>query len=306
MFRRPSLVAVLASAAFLTAPAAASAFTMPAAPKAVERSQAGNAPVVLAQSGDVLSRIQRLEDEVRRLNGRVEELSFQLLQSQEDMRRAQENNEFRFQDLEQGAGSAGSGDGLPDQRGDLGTDTGTSTGADGGAGSDTAAAPTDGFSDEDIAGIIGDSGGSGDRGNTPPATSNQPVAAASGDAGTVYNEAYDQLLAGDYANAEQSFRQYVQTYPDAPDAADAQYWLGESLYQQQLYADAAEVFLNGQKDNPEADKAPDMMLKLGMSLAALGNDETACITYREVGDRYPQMSDSVRRKLGEEQKNAQC
>lgn len=230
MFRRPSLFAALASAAFLTVPATASAFTVPAAPRTVEGSQTVNAPVILAQSSDVLSRIQRLEDEVRRLNGRVEELSFQLLQAQEDMRRAQENNEFRFQELEQGAGSAGSSDGLPDQQGNR--DTGSGTGASG---------STDGFSNSDIAGIIDDTGGSGDGGSTPATTSNQPVAAPSGDAGTVYNQAYDQLLAGDYASAEQSFRQYVQTYPDAPDASDAQYWLGESLYQQQLYADAAEV-----------------------------------------------------------------
>lgn len=301
MFRRTSLFAVLASAAFLTAPAQVSAFTMSAAPDVAQRSQSNDTPVILAQSSDVLSRIQRLEDEVRRLNGRVEELSFQLLQAQEDMRRAQENNEFRFQDLEQGAGSAGSGDGLPDQQqGSLEADPGAATGS-------SAAAPsTDGLPDADIAGIIDNSGGSGNGDSAPQTSSNQPVAAPSGNAGAVYNEAYDQLLAGDYVNAGESFRQYVQTYPDAPDAADAQYWLGESLYQQQLYADAAEVFLNAQKENPEADKAPDMMLKLGMSLAALGNQETACITYREVSDRYPQMSDSVRRKLGEEQKSAKC
>ncbi|MEN3793553.1 tol-pal system protein YbgF [Fulvimarina sp. MAC3] len=298
MFRRPSLFAVLASAAFLTGPVTASAFVAPVAPEAVERSQTDDTPVILAQSSDVLSRIQRLEDEVRRLNGRVEELSFQLLQAQEDMRRAQENNEFRFQDLEQGAGSAGSGDGLPDQRGDLGTDSGT--------GAADASGSAGGLPNSDIAGVIENSGGSGNGGGTSAAASNQPVAAPSGDAGTVYNQAYDQLLAGDYASAEKSFRQYVQTYPDAPDAADAQYWLGESLYQQQLYADAAEVFLNAQKENPEADKAPDMMLKLGMSLSALGNQETACITYREVASRYPQMSDAVRRKLGEEQKSAKC
>ncbi|EAU40867.1 hypothetical protein FP2506_18304 [Fulvimarina pelagi HTCC2506] len=304
MFRRPSLFAVLASAAFFTAPITASAFTMSAAPQSVELTRAGEAPVVLAQTSDVLSRIQRLEDEVRRLNGRVEELSFQLLQAQEDMRRAQENNDFRFQELEQGAGSAGSGDGLPDQRGDLGSDPAPAAGE--AAGSDTAETPAEGFSDQDIAAIIGDADGAASGESTQPAAPNQPVAAPSGGSSAVYDQAYDQLLAGDYASAEQSFRQYVQTYPDAADASDAQYWLGESLFQQQLYADAAEVFLNAQKDNPAADKAPDMMLKLGMSLAALGNQETACITYREVADRYPQMSDSVRRKLGEEQKSASC
>ena len=49
-----------------------------------------------------------------------------------------------------------------------------------------------------------------------------------------------------------------------------------------------------------------MMLKLGMSLSALGNRDTACVTFREVASRYPDMSDNVRRKLSEEQSKAKC
>ncbi len=122
----------------------------------------------------------------------------------------------------------------------------------------------------------------------------------------LYDLAYNHLLAGDYQRAEQSFRQYAQTYPNAKDAPDAEYWLGESLYQQKKFADAAEVFLDAQKSHPKSGKAPDMMLKLGMSLAKLNNRDTACVTYKEVSRRYPQMSDNVRRKLQDEQKAARC
>ena len=45
-------------------------------------------------------RILQLEEQVRQLTGRVEELNFQMLQMQEQMRRQQEDNEFRFQQLE--------------------------------------------------------------------------------------------------------------------------------------------------------------------------------------------------------------
>ncbi|MEE2951324.1 MAG: tol-pal system protein YbgF [Pseudomonadota bacterium] len=259
--------------------------------------KASETPMRVAQASDVLTRLQRLEEEVRRLNGRVEELSFQLLQAQEDMRRAQENNEFRFQELEQGPGSGGSGDGLPQQRGDL--DLGSASGSDtaqAGSGADVG-------SGDDIAGILEnpDFSAAGGADQTPV-----PSTAENGASEGVYREAYDQLLAGDYELAEQSFRQYVQTYPNAADIADAQYWLGESLFQQQRYADAAEVFLEGQKAHPNATKAPDMMLKLGMSLSALGNRDTACVTFREVASRYPDMSDNVRRKLSEEQSKAKC
>ena len=49
-----------------------------------------------------------------------------------------------------------------------------------------------------------------------------------------------------------------------------------------------------------------MLLKLGMSLAALDNRDTACATYAEVEKRYPQMSDNVRRKLQTEEQSSRC
>jgi tol-pal system protein YbgF len=51
-----------------------------------------------------------IQDQLRQLNGKVEELNFQILQMQEQIRKTQEDNEFRFQQLEQGSGSnSGSG-----------------------------------------------------------------------------------------------------------------------------------------------------------------------------------------------------
>ena len=64
-------------------------------------------PVILAQSGDAALRVLELEEEVRRLNGKVEELTFQLLQMQEDLRRLQQDNELRFQELEDKRSDAG-------------------------------------------------------------------------------------------------------------------------------------------------------------------------------------------------------
>ena len=55
-----------------------------------------------AQSVDTELRVQQLEEQLRQLNGKVEEMTFQLLQMQEQLRKAQEDNEFRFQDLEGG------------------------------------------------------------------------------------------------------------------------------------------------------------------------------------------------------------
>jgi tol-pal system protein YbgF len=58
--------------------------------------------IVLAQSADAATRTLQLEEEVRALTGKVEDLTFQLLQLQETLRKMQEDNEFRFQELENG------------------------------------------------------------------------------------------------------------------------------------------------------------------------------------------------------------
>lgn len=52
----------------------------------------------VAQAGD--PRITALEEQIRSLSGTIEELNFQILQMQEQMRKMQEDNEFRFQELE--------------------------------------------------------------------------------------------------------------------------------------------------------------------------------------------------------------
>ena len=66
--------------------------------------------VELAQAGD--PRITALEEQVRALSGTIEELNFQILQMQEQMRKMQEDNEFRFQELEQKKTDAG----VPDRQ----------------------------------------------------------------------------------------------------------------------------------------------------------------------------------------------
>jgi tol-pal system protein YbgF len=61
--------------------------------------------VQYAQASD--PRVVNLEEQVRTLNGKIEELNFLILQMQEQLRKQQEDNEFRFQELEGGAQPAG-------------------------------------------------------------------------------------------------------------------------------------------------------------------------------------------------------
>jgi tol-pal system protein YbgF len=121
-----------------------------------------------------------------------------------------------------------------------------------------------------------------------------------------YDMAYGYVLHKDYALAEQAFRDFLKKYPDQHLVPDAQYWLGESLYQRQRYRDAAESFLAVSTKFEKSGKAPDSLLRLGQSLAAMNQKEAACATLAEVGRKFPRASASVKRGVTQEQKRAHC
>jgi len=68
--------------------------------------------------------VTSLEDQLRQMNGKIEELNFQVLQMQEQMRKQQEDNEFRFQQLE-GGSQGGQAPAAPKKKSDATTDTNT-------------------------------------------------------------------------------------------------------------------------------------------------------------------------------------
>jgi tol-pal system protein YbgF len=121
-----------------------------------------------------------------------------------------------------------------------------------------------------------------------------------------YDLAYGYVLHKDYALAEQAFRDFMRKYPDERLVPDAQYWLGESLYQRQRYRDAAEAFLAVSTKYEHAGKAPGSLLRLGQSLAALHQKEAACATLGEVARKYPKAPASVKRGVEQEIKKAHC
>jgi tol-pal system protein YbgF len=110
----------------------------------------------------------------------------------------------------------------------------------------------------------------------------------------------------DYALAEQTMRDFAQKYPSDPLLADSQYWLGESFFQRQLYRDSAEVFLGVTTKFGNSAKAPDSLLRLGQSLAALKEKEAACAALGEVTRKYPRASNGVKQAVDREQKRIKC
>jgi tol-pal system protein YbgF len=295
-------------------------------------------PVVKVQSAEV-GRIGQLEEQIRSLNGRIEEMSFQLLQMQEQIRKFQEDNEFRFQDLESGKSSSKKSGALETPKSSDQasvtpevTDSPTTAPADGTnmAGADpnaTGAAPPPStlgqiIFDENgnpvsattetrpgdnatLPGVDTGIAGQGDAGLNANPGSEQQTAALS-NPGDLYQSAYGHVLSGDYGMAEQEFRDYLDAFPEGDKAADASFWMGEAQYSQGKFSESAKTFLNAHQTYGKSPKAPEMLLKLGMSLGALDNKETACATLREVNKRYPKASAAVKTKVTSEQSRFGC
>jgi tol-pal system protein YbgF len=120
------------------------------------------------------------------------------------------------------------------------------------------------------------------------------------------------VLRRDYDLAIDGFRTFLANHGESrvPDAQrlvpEAHYWLGESQFQTKQFNDAAETFLKIYKEYPNAVKAPDALLRLGQSLAELGERETACASLGQVLTKYPKASPNVRRAVEQEQKRARC
>ena len=121
-----------------------------------------------------------------------------------------------------------------------------------------------------------------------------------------YDLAYGYVMHKDYALAADTFRTFLRQYPSDRLAPEAQYWLGESLFQQQQYRDAAESFLAVSTKYETTARAPEALFRLGQSLAALGEKEAACASLGEVLRKYPRASQNVKQSVEREQRRDHC
>ena len=121
-----------------------------------------------------------------------------------------------------------------------------------------------------------------------------------------FDLAYGYVLRKEYPLAEQAFQDYLRRYPNDRMAGEAQFWLGESMFQRQSYQSAAEAFVTLTKNYGSSPKLPDALLRLGQSLAALQQKDLACSTFAEVGRKAPNAPPNVKAAVERERKRVHC
>jgi len=111
---------------------------------------------------------------------------------------------------------------------------------------------------------------------------------------------------GDYETAEFALKEFIEKNKDHDLAGSAQYWYGETFRIRQLYSDAATAYLDGYQNYPKSKKAPDNLLKLGITMVQLGEKDEGCNMIAGIKKQYPKASKSVLQKAQYEQKKFKC
>jgi tol-pal system protein YbgF len=324
-----------------------------------------SAPAPADDAAALLVRIDRLEDQVRTLNGEIEQLQFDQHKLEDEFQKFQQDVDFRFQDLTRGKNAAR----LPEKRSDA---SGAGVSNDALANDDSLSSPApkhnDAFdpsadpdapgapqslgtltenpasagSPEVISGPAAGEGGQGDAAlggadsgaplqldNGPSDSQSNPAtvaavtpgapAAESGADGAAApslappsnpREDFDLALVsfnnGQFNQAENAFRGFVERHPNDGLTPDAIYYMGESYWQLGRVRDAAQQYLKISTSYPRSPHAPESLLKLGLSLEKLGSRDQACASWAQISRKYPNASQSVRVGAERNMKRDQC
>jgi tol-pal system protein YbgF len=78
-----------------------------------------------------------------------------------------------------------------------------------------------------------------------------------------YQAAFELLKQQRYDEASTAFQLFLQTFPDSELAGNAQYWLAESYYVTEKFAEALAAFTEVTTRYPRSRKLPDALLKIG-------------------------------------------
>jgi tol-pal system protein YbgF len=114
-----------------------------------------------------------------------------------------------------------------------------------------------------------------------------PPAASPADEKTTYDQAFNALKDGRYAESARRFQGFIDQFPRSELTPNAYYWLGESYYVTQNYPISLNTFQKLLAQYPNSQKAPDAWLKVGYCQYEMKQWDQAEATLNQVLQRYP-------------------
>ena len=251
-------------------------------------------------------RLAEFENEVRSLTGRIERIGFDIRQLTDRLDKLVADVDFRLRSLEQG------GVPLADDAASAGplaaaAATGSAPAGAGQPGPPSTSGVVGQLSETQLRAAGVEPDGEELALASPVSTSGvAEVALPEGSVEEQYNYARSFLMQRDFGKAEVALEAFVEQNPESPLAGNAQYWLGETYYVRDDFIRAARTFAEGYQTYPDSSKAPDNLLKLGLSLVNLERTEDACLTLSKLRSEYPEAPANILQRAQREYGRLSC
>lgn len=146
----------------------------------------------------------------------------------------------------------------------------------------------------------------GTLGTIPADSVPPPSAAPALSADETYARAMNFLTAGNNAQAEATFADFLERFPNVTQTANARYWYGFTLLAGGKHRDAAASFYQYLQRAPRGPRAAEAQVGLGMALLGMGERQQGCAALNSVPRQYPNSDQAVRTRAAREARAANC
>jgi tol-pal system protein YbgF len=135
---------------------------------------------------------------------------------------------------------------------------------------------------------------SGARGSSGAAAGGARASAAGKEntADALYTAGKQAFDNGQMETARRQFEQLLKNFPTSPNADNAQFWIGESYYQEKWYEKAILEYQTVIEKFPKGNKVAAAMLKQGMAFLQLGDKSNAGLVWKELERRFPESNEA--------------
>jgi tol-pal system protein YbgF len=131
-------------------------------------------------------------------------------------------------------------------------------------------------------------------GAKPPASPAPAGAAAPAPPGEKerYAAARAAFEQGDFAKSRSLFEGLLADFPDSPQANNAQFWVGETYYREKWFEKAILEYQKVVENYPKGNKLPAALLKQGFAFSNLGDNANARLILESLIQKYPDSSEA--------------
>ena len=103
----------------------------------------------------------------------------------------------------------------------------------------------------------------------------------------LYNKAKQAFDQGNMAAARKGFEELIRYYPNSQNADNAQFWIGETFFREKLYEKSILEYQKVIEKYPKGNKVPAALLKQGYAFQSLGDKVNSRLIFEELVRKHP-------------------